>query len=121
LIHRGKILEKVLRTWCQQHGAALTYVAKRAGYDRTSVYRHFREEELSFGIIRQYGKAIRHDFTAEFPPMKDEEEIGLDPDDPYTSMSRDECFKQVTFWRNKYIGLLEQYNTIVVDKLLLNK
>lgn len=120
MIHRGKILEKVLRKWSSENGAPLTFIAKKAGYDRSTIYRHFKEEQLDFGIIRQYGRIIRHDFSAEFPEFKENETIGLDPEEPYSGMTREECYLQVEHWRNKYIALLEQYNSVVVEKLLLN-
>lgn len=120
MIHRGKILEQVLRKWSSENGAPLTFIAKKAGYDRSTIYRHFKDESLDYGIIRQYGRIIRHDFSKEFPTLKESDTIGLDPEEPYGGMSKEECYSQVEHWRNKYIKLLEQYNSIVVEKLLMN-
>lgn len=118
LINRGQILEKVLRKWCDENGAPMTFVAKRAGYDRSTIYRHFKEKELDYGIIRQYGRVIRHDFSKEFPEMRESEYNNILPDAPYSAITNEEAINQIEYWRNKYIALLEQYNEIIVKKIL---
>src|ERR1700730_508286 len=44
-------------------------VAGKAGYSRSSYYKHIDNPKLEFHILTAYGKAIKHDFTEEFPEM----------------------------------------------------
>lgn len=123
LIHRGEILEKIVRKWCDETGKSLKFIADAIGYHRNIVYRHFGDPKLSYSIIFKYGKTIDYDFSIDFPEMSKEifqiDKIRGNEDITYTS--NEACLKEVEHWRNKYIALLEQYNTIIVDKLLLGK
>jgi hypothetical protein len=113
LKHRGKILENVARN----SKISLAKIARTAGYDRTSIYNHFKEDDLDFGILIKYGKAIGHDFTNDFPEMS--LYLSLIPDslsDPQ-NLTINEALQQIDFWRSKYINLLERYNDIIVSQL----
>lgn len=123
LIHRGEILEKIVRKWSDENGMTLKDIAENIGYHRNIVYRHFNDPRLSYSIIYKYGKAIGYDFSVQFPEMNKEifnieKDLGKENLSPETI---EQYKKEIEHWRGKYIALLEHYNTIIVDKLLLNK
>lgn len=116
-IHRGNALAKAI----QQSELSKTVIAKKAGYNRTSLYNHIRTADLSFDILEKYGKALSYDFTRIFPEMI--RYIAFeDPKSEYReSLTFDQILKQRDQWRDKYYDLLEKYNKLIEDKLELGK
>lgn len=119
LIHRGEILEKVVRKWCDENGMPLKDIAQKIGYHRNIVYRHFTDSKLSYSTIYKYGKAIGYDFAQNFPEMNREIfniEKRIDTDTkPFDS---EQYEKEIEHWRGKYIALLEHYNEVILKKIL---
>lgn len=119
LIHRGEILEKIVRKWCDENGMPLKDVAEKIGYHRNIVYRHFSDPKVSYSIIYKYGKAIGYDFAENFPEMNREifnieKRIDIDT----KSFNSEQCEKEIEHWRGKYIALLEHYNEVILKKIL---
>ena len=116
-MHRGEILAKTV----QQSELSKTVIAKKAGYNRTSLYNHIKTPDLSFDILEKYGKALGYDFTKVFPEMI--KYISFeDPRSDYSeSITFEKLLKQRDQWRDKYYDLLEKYNTLIEDKLDLRK
>lgn len=110
LIDRGKILEKVFKI----SGLSLTELSKRVGYDRTTVYRHFAKQNLEFTILLKYGKALNHDFSFEFPELLNYFSKLEEPMTSYSSSTLAEALKERDFWKDKYIALLEKYNSLII-------
>jgi AcrR family transcriptional regulator len=112
IMHRGEALQAAVSS----SGLSITKVVKRAGYSRSSYYIHITDKLLPFDILREYAKALKHDFSAEFPEMgkltvqEDEEDFG-DPD------TLEKALKQRNNWRDKYYGLLEKYNKLLEAKV----
>lgn len=115
---RGEILKKVF----DSEGVNVTKTAKKMNIDRATIYRHFADDDLSLDYILKYGKAIDYDFSKYFPELL---QIVQDPSTEtkkspktYADLERD-----VEYWKDKYIQLLEQYNQIISSKLfdLVNK
>ena len=46
-----------------------SFALAKAGYTRSSYYKHIRDPDLPYHILAGYGKAIEHDFTEELPEM----------------------------------------------------
>lgn len=115
--HRGDILGKVV----QQSEFSKTVIAKRAGYNRTSLYNHIKSPDLPFEIIEKYGKALGYDFTKVFPEMT--KYIAFeDPKTEYPgSLTFEQILAQRDQWRDKYYNLLEKYNQLMEEKLNLNR
>lgn len=116
-INRGEALAKAI----QQSELSKTVIAKKAGYNRTSLYNHIRTPDLSFDILEKYGKALAYDFTRVFPEMI--RYIAFeDPKAEYReTLTFDIVLKQRDQWRDKYYDLLEKYNKLIEDKLELGK
>ena len=107
-LHRGQILA----TAVESTGLNKEEVAAKAGYSRSSYYKHIENSELEFHILIAYGKAIRHDFTEEFPEMP--KYVIEDPEETYGKViTLEEALRQRDVWKDKYIELLEKYNQMI--------
>ena len=89
--------------------------ANKAGYSRSAYYKHIENPNLEYHILMAYGKAIRHDFTQEFPDMpkylvEEPEEIFGKP------VTFEDAMKLMEAWRSKYYELIEQYNRELIEK-----
>lgn len=109
LKHRGKILEQAVR----KSGFAISQLAKKLDYDRTSVYRHFETDDLDYRIIAQYGQMLHHDFSAEFPEMESYMVERKDPLLVHGPQSMTDAIGEIDRWRSKYIDLLEQFTELM--------
>ncbi|HEU0064177.1 MAG TPA: hypothetical protein VFQ58_04065 [Flavisolibacter sp.] len=89
---------------------------KRAGYSRSSYYNHIEDPYLSYDILEQYGKALRHDFTEEIPEMN--KYLFEDPSEyQIMSITFEDAIRQRDQWREKYYKLLEQFHKLAEKKL----
>jgi AraC-like DNA-binding protein len=95
MIHRGEIVEKIVR----RSGYSLIKLSSHLAISRNTLYNRFRSADLSWHFISEVGKFIHHDFTLEFPELK--EEPGLIDQN---AICRTE---------GKYVRLLEKYNQLL--------
>lgn len=111
-MNRGQILATIVGSSKLTKSEA----AIRAGYTRSSYYKHIENPELDYHILMAYGKAIGHDFTEEFPDMPKYvlEESEAAYGQPKTI---EEAIQQKEIWKNKYLELLEKYNRLMEEKL----
>ncbi len=109
-LHRGQLLEDAVKA----SRLKKEEVAAKAGYQRTSYYKHIREPDLPYHILTAYGKAIKHDFTEFLPDMPKYmiEEADSQYNQPATL---EDARRQIDYWKTKYIDLLERFNQIVVE------
>jgi hypothetical protein len=111
-LNRGQ----VLATAVEATGLNKEEVATKAGYSRSSYYKHIENPELDFHILMAYGKAIKHDFTEEFPEMP--KYVLEDPDQDYgKKISLEEAIRQRDQWKDKYLELLEKYNRLIEERI----
>jgi hypothetical protein len=111
-IHRGH----VLRDAVEATGLNKEIVADKAGYTRSSYYKHIQDPDLAYHILVAYGKAIKHDFTVELHGMP--KYIVEDPPAEYEKgMSIEYALKQIHYWKDKYLELLEKYNQLIEEKI----
>lgn len=111
-MHRGEVLQAAVSS----SGLSITKVVKRAGYSRSSYYIHITDPKLAFDILREYGKALKHDFSTDFPEMG-KLEFHDDDDDFGEPDTVEKALKQRNSWRDKYYNLLEKYNKMLEDKM----
>lgn len=91
-------------------------VAVKAGYSRSSYYKHISNPDLDFHILAAYGKAIGYDFSDQFPEMP--RYMVYDPEENYQSpQTIAEAIVQRDAWKDKYYELLEKYNILMEEKL----
>jgi transcriptional regulator with XRE-family HTH domain len=67
-IHNGEIVEKILRN----SSFPLRKIAKALNMSRTTLYKYFQEEELSYKFLFEVGKIIGSDLSQFFPGLKSE-------------------------------------------------
>lgn len=111
--HRGELLKQVF----DKELVNISKTAKKMKIDRATIYRHFADAELSLDYILKYGEAIDYDFSKEFPELL---QIIQDPNTVYQKKAPKtygELEKEVDYWKDKYIQLLEQYNLVISNKL----
>jgi len=110
-IHRGHILKDAVEATRFKKGD----IAAKAGYTRSSYYKHILDAELPYHILAAYGKALKIDFTDELPEMP--KYLIEEKDTLYTKgMTIEDLLKQVEYWKDKYIELLEKYNRLIEEK-----
>ena len=108
--NRGQILAAAV----EATGLNKEDVAIKAGYSRSSYYKHIDNPDLEFHILIAYGRAIKHDFTEEFPDMP--KYLMEDPEETYSQpLSLEEAIRQRDSWKDKYIILLEKYNKMMEE------
>ena len=101
-IHRGQALAAAAGSLNK------TAIAIKAGYSRSSYYNHIENKDLSFHILTAYGKAMKYDFTVEFPEMP--KYLVEDPEEKYgKTPTLEEAIKLIQYWKDKYIELIEEY------------
>ncbi|MXV51299.1 hypothetical protein GS399_09995 [Pedobacter sp. HMF7647] len=114
--HYGQIVELVIRKkgYCISELARLTYINRR------SVYNWFNQKYLKPEIIYRIGCIIHHDFSAEFPELFTKEDFTVTPKPNAPSNNNDqsvyESSNQIT-WKDKYIALLEKYNSLLSARI----
>jgi vacuolar-type H+-ATPase subunit I/STV1 len=111
-IHRGQLLEAAVKA----SRLNIEFVAEKAGYSRSSYYKHKEEKDLDYHILASYGKAIKHDFTEELPEMP--KYLIEEPNEDYgKTPTLNEAIKQRDQWKEKYYELLEKYNKLIEEKM----
>jgi hypothetical protein len=111
--HYGQIVELVVR----KKEFSISELARLTHMNRRSVYNWFNQKYLKQEIIHRIGTIINHDFSVEFPEL-------FRPDDfnvvPGQASLDDLLFWEVpntSAWKDKYIDLLERYNSLLTSKI----
>lgn len=108
--HYGEIVEKVVR----REGHSLTDIAKMMGVNRRSIYNWFLQQRLKPDTILRIGRAIKHDFSIEFPNLFVSDDFKVEA--KIVSASSSDNGEEVNTWMEKYIDLLERYNHLLTSK-----
>lgn len=114
IIHRGELLKAIVK----RSDLNISQITRKAGYSRASYYLHINRGDLPFEILEVYGKALSYDFSEELPEMIKYVSY-LEPAQEY--LNPQQAIREKDRWRNKYFELLEKYNLLIEEKLLLNK
>ena len=111
-LNRGQ----VLATAVEASGLGKEEVANKAGYSRSAYYKHIENPNLDYHILIIYGKAIKYDFTEEFPDMP--KYLLEEPEEAYGKpKTLEEAIKLMELWKNKYLELLEKYNRLIEERM----
>ena len=111
-LNRGQLLAAAV----EASGLNKEEAAKKAGYTRSAYYKHIENPNLSYHILIAYGKAIKHDFTEEFPDMP--KYVLEDPETAYGQPKTiEEAARISDLWKNKYLELLEKYNRLIEERI----
>jgi transcriptional regulator with XRE-family HTH domain len=108
--HYGQIVERIIR----RKGYSISELARLTKVNRRSVYNWFNQKQLKPEIIFRIGTVVNYDFSAEFP--------GLFPDEDFSKQNKYVVYTSpantqdlnFTYWKDKYIDLLEKYNQLLL-------
>lgn len=103
----GQVIERVVR---KDH-MGISELSRKLHVSRRTIYNWFDQESLSLDVVCRIGRAIKHDFSKEFPEefaSKTSTNVIDGPDLEDNSGSQ-----SVGYWMNKYIKLLEKYNELL--------
>ncbi|GAA4914777.1 helix-turn-helix domain-containing protein [Mucilaginibacter defluvii] len=116
-VHHGHIVERVIR----REGYSISEIARLSKVNRRSVYNWFNQQFLKADIIYKIGVIINHDFSVEFPHLfksddfKRTAEVGNNTQQNFTqSEQASDPQNNVSYWKDKYIALLEKYNDVLI-------
>jgi len=110
--HRGEIVEVAVR----QSGFPITQLAKRLGKSRRHVYNLFENPQVPIDTIIEIGKIIHHDFTPEIKELKPYRTPEKVTTVVETGAKYNKPEDSTEYWKNKYLRLLEKYNTLLEKK-----
>lgn len=102
-MHRGEYLDKIVRL----KGKNITKLLPNVGYDRTTYYKHIKDRDLPFRILKQYGDVIPYDFSKDFPEMLEEIPVSQFEINTFEGMQKDR-----DFWRDEYGRILKENKTL---------
>ena len=105
--HRGEIIKNAI----YQSGYSITKLAERLGKSRRWMYLLFDNATVSLDIILQIGEIIHYDFSQEIKELKAASQLVNDNLVPYGTTIQ----KDVDYWKNKYLSLLEEYNQLLKE------
>lgn len=108
--HRGLILEKVLRKECM----CISEIAKSLNVSRRTIYNWFGMKNLDLEIIYKVGIVTGYDFSADIPGFDKVKQIFDEKSMKENLVVNEPDSKAVHYWMEKYISLLEKYNTVVL-------
>jgi lambda repressor-like predicted transcriptional regulator len=100
--HRGKILENAIR----EKGYSLSAAAKRMNISRRTLYNYFDDPDLAWEKIIQFDKQLILGLPNKFTEMGKY----IVPESSDGGVSESE---NPTYWKNKYIDLLEKYTKLL--------
>jgi lambda repressor-like predicted transcriptional regulator len=108
--HYGQIVELVIR----KKGVSISQLARMTNMNRRSVYNWFNQKYLKQEIIHEIGILISHDFSIEFPELFRKTDF-LQAQGGFYGEYPPETSDYI--WKDKYIELLEKYNTLLKSKV----
>ncbi|MCD8739741.1 helix-turn-helix domain-containing protein [Mucilaginibacter roseus] len=122
-VHHGHIVERVIR----REGYSISEIARLSNVNRRSVYNWFNQQFLKADIIYKIGMIINHDFSVEFPHLFKSDDFkrntqpvnhtqqNFTPGEQGANSQNGE-----SYWKDKYIALLEKYNDILIKTVERN-
>ncbi len=121
MIHRGEIIEKVVR----DSAYPISKIAQKLGKSRRHIYNIFENNKVPWDTIREIGIIIGHDFSKEFEELNETAPlIAREPAAIYYTSDKQElirCRQELETLKRKYIDLLERYNQLLSDKMKTKK
>ena len=113
--HHGQIIEKVVR----RNGYSISDLARMTNVNRRSVYNWFNQPHLKPEIIYRIGRVLNYDFSVELPELFTPEDFK--PETKRASFDRINQRpvqeQQNNYWKDKYIELLERYNSLLLSNI----
>jgi transcriptional regulator with XRE-family HTH domain len=114
-LNYGSILEKAVRKDCM----GISEIARKLQVSRRTLYNWFESENLDLEVFYKVGLVTGHDFSKEIPGFE-EEKKRFAGNFPKELSALDDNANTVYYWMERYIHLLEKYNSILRELNLEN-
>ena len=113
-LHYGSILEKAVKKDCM----CISEIARKLQVSRRTLYNWFESENIDLEIFYKVGVITGHDFSKEIPGFGEEKKrfAGNFPELPALNNNTNMAY----YWMERYIHLLEKYNSILRELDLEN-
>jgi hypothetical protein len=92
-VHRGQIVKNAV----VKSGIKIAQLGRKLSKSRRFFYLMFENELMPINYVKEIGEAISYDFSKEIPELKNVAETN----------------KIDEYWKDKYISLLEEHNTLL--------
>lgn len=103
-INKGQVLERAVR----RSALNISELAKTLKVNRKSVYNWFKQEDLKEEVFFKVGDIINFSFQEKFPELFQQQ-----PDALHEAAAGQQ---DDTYWKDKYIDLLERYADLLSEK-----
>lgn len=113
--NRGEIVRQEIA----KSGLTMRSIADKIGVSRKTLYNWIEEINMPWERIFAIGKAIRHDFSTNFPELK-KPDVLQEPLPYYEVKSLEECLRELDYYKTKVIDLLEERDRLRHDIEKLN-
>jgi hypothetical protein len=107
---KGEIVEQAIR----RSYVNLSDLARKLSISRRTLYNWFNQEDLDIEVISKIGEIIHHDFSKELPGLY-EKRVFREPGSEIRLMDE---IESASYWRSKYINLLEKHNDLLVNTMV---
>lgn len=115
LRHDGEILKKLVG----KGGVPISRIAKQLSVDRSTIYRMFDRTDIPIDFLLKIGKVINKDMSTFFPEVI--QAIQEPPVNYSSPKSYSELLDESSYWKDKYIDILEKYNSLLNEQLASTK
>ena len=120
--HRGAYVEYIVKT-SKLDGRVVhkTWLASKMGLHRKTFDLWFAKADLEVSKIREIGRIIRHDFSKDYPELREElawtasDELNLSMNAAEFPEILHRCKSERDRYKDLYINMLEKFNTLQED------
>lgn len=109
-MNKGEIVERVIR----RNNLSISELSRRLRVSRRSIYNWFGQADLSLDVICKIGEILDYDFSADFPDLSIRKKNRLFDGNHLESQDETQQYS-ASYWRDKYINLLEKHNQILSE------
>lgn len=117
--HRGAYVEYIVKT-SKLDGRVVhkTWLADKMGLHRKTLDLWFAKADLEVSKIREIGRIIRHDFSKDYPELREElawtasDELNLSMNPTEFPEILNRCKSERDRYKDLYINMLEKFNTL---------
>lgn len=95
-LHRGKLIERFIR----KSGFSISFIAKRLGVSRNTLYKYFRQAAINDHIMTAVGCIVGYDFSVILPGL--------------SNKTSEQKVTVLLHLQKDYIDLLERHHRLVL-------
>jgi len=117
--HRGAYVEYIIKTKpLDGRVVHKTWLASKMGLHRKTLDLWFAKADLEVSKIREIGRIIRHDFSKDYPELREElawtasDELNLSSNPAEFPEILNRCKSERDRYKDLYINMLEKFNTL---------